>query len=88
VNAFAHAGSSVQACVASGCHILALEGDDDMFLEFLIQFSDATDNLGMPSGTEENPSGENLKELRTFINREQSKSRAAASSQRSNSHAL
>jgi hypothetical protein len=77
----------VQACVASGRHILALEGDDDTFLEFLIQFSDATNNLGTLSSTEENPSGD-LKDLQTFINREQSKSRAAASSQRSSSHAL
>jgi hypothetical protein len=74
--------------VASGRHILALEGDDDTFLEFLIQFSDTADNLGMPSGTEENPFGEDLEDLRTFINRELSKSRAAASSQRSSSHAL
>jgi hypothetical protein len=59
----------VQACVASGRHILALEGDDDTFLEFLIQFSDASDNLGTPSGTEENPSGD-LEDLWTFINRE------------------
>jgi hypothetical protein len=88
VNAFVHVGSSVQACVASGRHILTLEGNDDTFLEFLIQFSDALDNLGTPSGTKENPCGEDLEDLRTFINREQSKSRAAASSQRSNSHAL
>jgi hypothetical protein len=46
-----------------------LEGDDDTFLEFLIQFSDASDNLGTPSGTEENPSGD-LEDLWTFINRE------------------
>jgi hypothetical protein len=71
----------------AGRHILALEGDDDTFLEFLIQFSNAANNLGTLSGTEENPSG-NLEDLRMFINREQSKSRAVASSQRSSSHAL
>jgi hypothetical protein len=72
--------------MASGRHILALEGDDDTFLEFLLQFSDAADNLGTPSGREDNPSSD-LEDLRTFIYRLQSKSRAATSSQRSSSHA-
>jgi hypothetical protein len=44
-----------------------MEGDDNMFLQYFIQYSEAVDNLATPSGIEENPSGD-LEDLQTFIN--------------------